>query len=78
MSTHIVACLLLYRHRQVSLAVFHVLSTTSFPVDLSLYLPFFFFFSPSVTKISTPPYVFLNIFHVHLPFCPSYFPFKSE
>lgn len=28
MSTHIVACLLLYRHRQVNLAVYHFLCTT--------------------------------------------------
>lgn len=61
MSTHIIACLLLYRHRQVSVAV---LSITFSPAAVLLLTTSCFplFFTCSVLRISTP-----------LPLFPSHF-----
>ncbi len=70
MSTHIVACLLLYRHRQVSLSclLYDLLSwcVTTAPSSL-----FSYFFHPSVSQISTPHFVsFFSCSSTSCPSCP--------
>lgn len=55
MSTHIIACLLLYRHRQVSLALFHLAAFFLHVVFLRFHLLFNFLLLIRLLHIVLPP-----------------------